>query len=261
MVRDYHIHPTVVQDAERFDAFASKAIQTGIEEVCITDHMPLSTSNASDRIPAGEVAKYCSTVREIARRYEGRLSVRLGIEIDYHPDFTSEIETVLGAGAFDFVIGSSHMHVGQSDIFNLVSTHNEYVQATLENTILAAQSGYFNAIAHLDMYRWIFTLPVRFPLRDDGYCLEKHMPLIKETLNVIAQRGLYMEINPHLATQTNDIANTFPDVDIVSLALEKGMRFYYGSDAHTADQVGGMLEILRQHPIYGKAIRSWEDEE
>lgn len=260
MVKDYHMHPTVAQDAARFDAFARQAIQAGIEEVCITDHMPLSTSNAGDRIPAGQVAAYCRAVREIARVYEGRLSVRLGIEIDYHPDFTGEIEAVLEAGQFDFVIGSSHMHVGQSDIFNMVSTHNEYVRAALENTILAARSGYFNAIAHLDMYRWIFTLPARFPLRDDGYAVEKHLPLIGETLDAIAEHGLYLEINAHVAIQTQDIAQTFPDAAIVSMALEKGMRFYYGSDAHTAEHVGGMLDSLRAHPVYGQAIRGWEAE-
>lgn len=85
------MHPMVVQNFEGFDDFARQAIARGIQEVCVTDHMPLSISNAGDRIPAGKVTEYCQKVRKLACKYEGRLSVKLGIEIDYHPDYIDEI--------------------------------------------------------------------------------------------------------------------------------------------------------------------------
>ena len=260
MTKDFHMHPQVVLAPDRFDAFAAQAIARGIDEVCITDHMPLSTSRAGDRIPAGRVSDYCRTVRKIAEKYAGTLSVKLGIEIDYHPDFTDEIESVLRAGDFDFVLGSSHMHVGQCDIFRLVSTRNEYAEAALQNTLLAAQSGYFHAISHLDMYRWIFTLPKRFPLQDDGYALEKHWPAIERVLHAISENGLWMEINPHLAIIQGSLNGMYPERDIVARALEMDIRCCYGSDAHTAEHVGEMLCELRQHPVYGKALKEWEEE-
>ena len=258
MIKDYHMHPTIVQDRERFHAFAGKAIEEGIEEICVTDHMPLSVSNAADRIPAGRVEDYCRTVRELAREYEGRLSVKLGIEIDYHPDYTDEIEAVLKAGDYDYVIGSSHMHVGQVDIFHMVSTRNEYARASLENSLLAAQSGYFDAIAHLDIYRWNFTLPKRFPLVDDDYCYEMHLPLIDRVLDTIRDEGLRLELNPHFAAKELCIERMYPEMGIVQMALDKGLRFSYGSDAHVPQEVGVMLQKLRTHPVYGKAIQRWE---
>ena len=104
MIKDYHMHPKVVLDPSAFDLYAQRALAQGIEEVCITDHMPLSTSCAKDRIPAGQVEAYCQQVQKIKEKYKGHLSVRLGIEIDYHPAFTKEIEAVLSAGDYDFVI-------------------------------------------------------------------------------------------------------------------------------------------------------------
>ena len=55
MRRDYHMHPKAWADEERFDAFVSEALRKDIKEICVTDHMPLSISNASDRIIKGRV--------------------------------------------------------------------------------------------------------------------------------------------------------------------------------------------------------------
>lgn len=253
MIKDYHMHPTVVQDHTRFADFARAAIEHGVEEVCITDHMPLSTNTAGDRIPRGRVEEYCQIVHSLAAEWEGKLSVKLGIEIDYHPDFHAEIESVLNAGDYDFVIGATHLHVGQCDIFSSVHTHNEFAEAKIKNTIACARSGYFDTIAHFDFYRWHFTLPERFPLTDDGYTYGKHIPLLEQALDVIQSEGLFLEINPHLAVIQNNIDSTYPEAGIVRMALARGMKFSYGSDAHHAEHVGANLAKLRAHPVYGPA--------
>lgn len=258
MVKDYHMHPTVVQDRGRFQDFARKAMEEGIEEICVTDHMPLSVSKAGDRIPAGRVEEYCGTVRSLAKEYEGRLTIRLGIEIDYHPDFTDEIEAVLKAGDYDFVIGATHLHVVQSEIFQSPCTYNEFAETALENSMQAARSGYFDTIAHLDFFRWIYTQPHRFPLAADEYRYEKHIPAIEKVLDAIRDEGLRLEINPHMAAQDDTLASMFPEEGIVRMALEKGLQFSYGSDAHVPEQVGAKLKELRAHPVYGQAIAGWE---
>lgn len=260
MRKDYHIHPAILQNPERFHAFADKAIQQGIKELCVTDHMPLHCSAARDRIPHGQVAIYCAKVREMAEWYKPVLSIKLGIEIDYHPSIVDEIEAVLSAGSFDFILGSSHLHViKEKEIFGGSITRSEYVRAMFENTINAAQSGYFHAIAHLDMFRWIFSQNNRYPLVDDGYTIRSHASLIDETLCAIHESGLRLEINSHFAGQTGNLLDTYPQVEIVTHAIEKGISFSYGSDAHRPECVGEYLTELSIHPIYGRAISLWEN--
>lgn len=203
--------------------------------------------------------EYCAAVRRLAAEWEGRLTVKLGIEVDYHPDFLDEIQAVLKAGSYDYVIGSSHLHVGKRDIFSIVHTRNEFARAMLENILACACSGYFNAIAHIDFYCWHFTLPDRFPLADDGYRVEKHLPLLEKVLDAICDEGLLLEINPHLAVAQNRLESTYPEAVIVQMALGRGVRFSYGSDAHTAEHVGAKLRELRAHPVYGQALRTWEE--
>ena len=262
MVKDYHIHPQVVQNPDRFDEFARVAMENGIYEVCITDHMPLTGSDAGDRIPDGMVQEYCFQARKIVQKYEGRLSVKLGIEIDYHPSLTNQIEEVLKAGDFDFVLGSSHLHaIKELDIFNVVKSCSRYAEAMLINTISAAESGYFDAIAHIDMYNWIFSNPERFSLADDGFSEQKYDELIDRTLDVIKDNDLYLEVNPHFAVAQGNISNVYPSASITERALDKGIKFSYGSDAHIPEDVGVMLGNLRKHKIYGKALQLWEADE
>ena len=261
MRKDYHMHPMIMQKPERFDAFVKKALQEGVAEICVTDHMPLKCSNAKDRIPHGEVKNYCKAVRNLAKQYESDISIKLGIEIDYHPSVRNEIEAVLEAGEFDFVLGSSHLHVVQErELFNNKTTRNEYAKAMFENTIGAIRSGYFDAIAHLDMFRWIFSKTDRYPLVDDGYSESLHEQLIDETLCAIKEHGLLLEINPHFAGQTGNIADTYPCASIVKKALQKGISFSFGSDAHAPECVGEFLQCLHEHPIYGQALAIWERE-
>lgn len=261
MRKDYHMHPMIIQQPERFEAFVKKAIYEGIDEICVTDHMPLLCSDAKDRIPHGKVSDYCTAVRNLAKQYEAQITIKLGIEIDYHPSIKDEIDSVLEVGEFDFILGSSHLHVvREKELFNNKTTRNEYARAMFKNTIGAIQSGYFDAIAHLDMFKWIFTKNDRYPLIDDGYSEQFHIALIDEALDAIKEHNLRLEINPHFAGQTSDIVDTYPSEYIVNKALEKGIRFTFGSDAHSPECVGEFLDELRDHPVYGLALASWENE-
>ena len=259
MIKDYHMHPMVVQKPEQFDLFVRKAVAEGIEEICVTDHMPLLCSHAKDRIPHGKVKEYCASVRKFAEQYKSKISIKLGIEIDFHPSVKDEIEAVLEAGEFDYVLGSSHLHViKQHEWFQNNVTYNEYAKAMFENTILAAQSGYFDAIAHVDMHRRIFARKDKFPLIDDGYAEDLHTQLIHEILDVIAENGVRLELNPHIAELTGNVMDMYPSIYVTEKALEKGIKFSFGSDAHKPESVGACLKEVREHEIYGKALATWE---
>ena len=256
MRKDYHIHPQVILAPEAMERFIKSALDKNIEEICVTDHMPLSISSASDRITHGKVREYCRIVREMAKKYENKIRIKCGIEIDFHPSVISEIENVLDDGDFDFILASSHMHVFIKDYPRY--TFNDFAVMALENSIKATEYGRFNAITHLDMYRWVFENPERFPLIKNEYDVFKNKALINELLDKIVKRDMYLEINPHFAESKQDITYTYPQVDIVKWAIEKGVSFSYGSDAHTPNSVGAYLSELDKHFIYGKALKKWE---
>ena len=109
------------------------------------------------------------------------------------------------------------------------------------------------------MYRFVFENPHRFPLVNDGYDVLKHESLIKELLDNIAKKEMYLEVNPHLAEGKRDISYTYPEQTITEWALEKNILFSYGSDAHNPTSVGVYLDELERCSVYGKALKQWEN--
>ncbi|MBR4767740.1 MAG: PHP domain-containing protein [Lachnospiraceae bacterium] len=183
------MHPQIITKPELFAQFVETARKNGIEEICITDHMPLIGSSLKDRLPAGSVREYCETAKRLKEQYRDVLSVKIGIEIDYHPTVTDQIRRVL---------------------------------------------------------------------EDDGFREEDCKDVIDDVLNIIAAKGLHLEINTHLAVSQNDLSSVYPSPMILSMAAEKNIPFSFGSDAHKPEDVGALLPELRKSPVYGKAIRTWE---
>lgn len=243
------MHPQIIKDDTRFDEFVSRAKERGIEKICITDHMPLLCSSASDRIPHGRVADYCKKAYTLKEKYKDIISIIVGIEIDWHPSVEDEVKAVLAEGQFERVIGSSHLHaIKNADIFNKVKTQTEYAKAMLQNTKSLAQSGYFDAVAHIDMYKWVFTQPDRFPLIDDGFCEQDISEDIDAALVAIKQNGLELEINPHFKNEL------YPSPYITARAVELGIKFYFGSDAHKPQNVGDKLDCILKTEPYRSAL-------
>ncbi len=258
MRKDYHIHPTVLATPERFSLFVQEALRKNIGEICVTDHMPLSISHAKDRLQKGTVRQYCTRVRELAAEYKDVLLIKCGIEIDYHPTVLSEIEEVLGEGDFDYILGSSHLHIFEKE--NCARyTYNDFAKMSLENSLRAVESGLFHTLAHPDMYRFPFTCPDRYPLIPDDYAPEGHEVLIKSLLRAVARKGMYLEINPHLAQHTGKLADVYPQEPIARWGVELGVRFSYGSDAHSPEDVGVLLDELEADLVYGDALRLFEN--
>ena len=271
---DTHIHAMILQEGVDSEAYIRTAIDRGLDEICITDHMPLSISQASDRIPAGRVKEYCRRVRELAEQYADRITIRCGIELDYHPSAVPEIEAVLGEGDFDLRLGSSHLHLFHDARWFASASHLDYAKAMLENVAAAAESGLFDVIPHIDMYKWVFANPKRFPFGQTAnseadsaspsgasfgtaaFAESALDPLIDAALDAIQSHSLLLEINPHFAQAVDDIGQTYPSPYITQKALDRGLSFCFGSDAHVASHVGIMRDELLAHPLYGAALRS-----
>src|SRR5205807_10213472 len=66
--------------------------------------------------------------------------------------------------------------------------------------------------------------------------------LISETLDLIATRGLAIELST--AGWRKPVNELYPSDEIIRLAIEKGIRFTTASDAHSHVQLGENYERL-----------------
>lgn len=242
--RDGHMHPNIVKKPHQGDEFILRAIELGFREIVFTDHMPFTvTGDEHDRIPFGMVGKYCDMVGSFAEKYKDKIRIKTGIEIDYHPDCTYEIAEVLSAGRFDVILGSSHLNIAGFGVPFGNITETEYAHLVLENYLKAAESGLFDVMTHLDVYRWVFSEEM-YPTAPDGYDASCHEELLRRIFAAMEKRDIALEINAAPLYKRFDSLGAYPERKILSIAEDYNIRLVYGSDAHSADKVGYEYDAL-----------------
>lgn len=236
--RDGHMHPNIMKKPHQGDEFISRAIELGFDEIVFTDHMPFTvTGDEHDRIPFGEVGDYCKAVADFAKKYEDRIRIKTGIEIDFHPDCLDEIDEVLSCGKFDVILGSSHLNIAGFGVPFGRITETEYAALVLENYLRAAESGLFHVMTHLDVYRWVFSEEM-YPTVPDGFDVMRHEDLLRHIFRVMEKNDIALEVNAAPIYKKFDELGAYPEKKILSVAEDYKLRLVYGSDAHSADKVG-----------------------
>lgn len=238
------MHPNIMKVPGQAEEFARRAADLGFEEICFTDHMPFSlTPGEYDRIEPGDVGEYCEKVRETARNLKNVITIKTGIEIDYHPDYTGEIKDVLAEGSFDYVLGSSHLSIAGYGIDMEHTSKTEYAAMVIENYIKAAESGLFDTITHIDVYRWVFSA---FPLSEDGFTFERIRNALERLFSTLERTGVQLEINAAPLYKRFDSLGPYPECKIIEMAKSYRINYIYGSDAHRAEHVGFGYDSLEK---------------
>jgi len=243
--RDGHMHPNIMKFPSQGDEFIKKALEEGFDEITFTDHMPFTvTGDEHDRIPFGAVADYCKAVADHRERYSDRISIKTGIEVDFHPTCLPEIRDVLAEGRFHTVLGSSHLNIKGFKVPFPSLTRTEFAGIVLENYLHAAESGLFHVLTHLDVYRWIFA-DHAFPLTDDNYSVKSHESLLRRLFSELEKGQIALEVNAAPLYKKFDSLGPYPEKSILDIAADYRFPIVYGSDAHTSDRVGyGYAECL-----------------
>ena len=94
---------------------------------------------------------------------------------------------------------------------------------------LAAESGLFNIIGHVD-------LPKKFNFRPTCDCASLH----KKFLKAAAKTGTAIEINT--AGWDKECQEAYPSFDILQMAHSEGVPLSFGSDSHSPHHVGNHFD-------------------
>jgi histidinol-phosphatase (PHP family) len=237
---DAHVHTDLSHDsAVPIDAYGRLAVERGIAEVAITDHVDFAPTAPG----YGETtfAQRQRIVREAAERWaEHGVAIRFGVEITWDSSYATEIRDHLASNAYDFVIGSVHIYRGsQYAADNVVAwvsgrSIEEIVAPYFDEVAAGARTGLFDAMGHIDFVKR-FLVP-HVTTADLAAAPELYDPI----LAALVESGTALEINTSgLRTPAEE---TFPSPAIVARFHEMGGRAVtVGSDAHTADSFAWAL--------------------
>ena len=238
---DSHLHTDRSPDsAVPIDVYAALAVERGIAELAITDHVDFDP-----RDPAYEYATFADrerTVREAAERWAERgVTIRFGAELTYNTSWEADVREHVAHHHYDFTIGSVHDWPGSPYAPVRVAAWaqgrslDEIVTPYFEQVAAAARSGLFDTIGHLDVVKRYLNPHVR------PADLAARPDLLEPALHALVESGTALEMNT--SGLRHPVRETYPTAPTVERFRALGGRnVTVGSDAHRADAFAFGLE-------------------
>jgi histidinol-phosphatase (PHP family) len=238
---DAHLHTELSPDSDvPIDVFAAEAVERGIPEIAITDHVDFAPDTPAYRYAS--FAERERSVRQAAERWAERgVAVRFGVEITWDSRYADDIRDHLGRHAYDFTIGSVHVYrdspYDRSRVAGWVAGQSlaQIVEPYLSEVLGAIRSELFDAIGHLDVVKRY--LAPHISAEELGAAPELYDPLLR----ALVDAGSALEINTSGLRQ--EAKEIYPPPAIISRFRELGgERITIGSDAHRADTFAWALD-------------------
>jgi histidinol-phosphatase (PHP family) len=243
---DAHLHTEQSPDsAVPIDVYASLAVERGIAEIAITDHVDFDP-----RDPAYNYSRFDDrerVVRGAAERWarEG-VVIRFGAELTFNRRWEADVRDHLRQHHYDYVIGSVHdwpeSPYWPSRVHAWIQGRSldEVVAPYYAEIIAAARSGLFDTIGHLDVVKRY--LHPHITAEDLG----QRPDLQEPALRAIIESGVSLEVNSSGLRYPG--AETYPSAAVVARYRELGgERVVVGSDAHSRGSFAARLDTSYEH--------------
>ncbi len=229
---DYHVHTRLCNHAHGTMAqYIECAIEKGLSEICFLDHLTLNEKGCDLSMGIDDVPLYLYAVRRLGETYQGRISVKAGLEVDFTPAHAETAARVLEQFSFDVIGGSVHF----VEEANIVSSKRNAAGAPppdaafydhyLDLLDMMLDYSCFDVICHLDVVR-------KFGLQPPVEFFDK----MDEILTKIKYKGIAVEINSR--GLSHPAGTVYPDTAIIKRCFEKNIPVTFGSDAHRPEEVG-----------------------
>jgi histidinol-phosphatase (PHP family) len=214
------------------------AIAAGVTELGFSDHFDLHPNEPFPDYLDPEA--WWSSYRNCELKFGDDLVLRAGIEIGEPHRFTDRVRQLLDQYPWDFVLGSLHW-VGDICVFDQPyfgeNPDTPYARY-FDELARMVEIGDFDILGHFDVVK-------RYGFEHYGdFQPERHEPMIRHILRLLAERDLAIEINT--STLRRSIQQPSPSFRILEWFREEGGQFVtLGSDAHTTQDVGFGLRAMK----------------
>ncbi|MFZ5966927.1 MAG: histidinol-phosphatase HisJ [Bacillota bacterium] len=255
ILRDGHIHspycPHGTKDS--FELYVEKALTFGLKEITFTEHMPLPGIFMDPEFlkscapTLDETEEYIKEIEGIKEKYKEAIKINIGFEVDYVEGYEKKIETVLNrfGNKVEDAILSVHFIKVEDEYYCVDASPEEFgklaeklggiekVYDRYYETLLKAVKADLGAfkpkrIGHPTLVRIFST---EYPLE------YTNTALLEEIVKEIKIRNYEVDFNT-AGIRKPYCKEMYPSGVFAALVQHYGVSVVYGSDAHTAADVG-----------------------
>ena len=251
MLIDYHLHTTFSADSVQSPREAiERAIELGINEITVTDHMDLLPEDIHDDTHILAAEKYFPVLSALREEYHEQITVNIGAEIGLNRGMGEKSAEFVRSYPFDFIIASLHRINYQSmrsrEYLESFGSKENLYRAYYHNLgELLEEFADFDVCGHIDFIRRVMP----FAYSPDDYFIE--LEYIESLLKRLIARGKGIEINTSGMRHYSHA--TLPHLPIIMRYHELGGKILtIGADSHCTEHVGwGLKELTEILPSLG----------
>lgn len=229
MKYNYHTHTARCFHAKGSDEeYVLAAIEAGFDEIGFSDHSPWNFDGfvSHMRMHESELKEYCDSIKALREKYKDKISVKIGLECEYFPQYLPWLKQQIDKENIDYIILGHHFHGDEpTGAYSGSLTTPQEIYAYCDDVIKAMETGLFSYVAHPDIF-------MRGYDEFDSHC-EK---ISREIITKAIETGTPLEFN--LLGLKHGIADGkpgYPHPKFWEIASEYKPKAIVGIDAHYPD--------------------------
>lgn len=241
---NFHTHSRHCDGKGELVEYAEYALSHGFSQLGFSGHAPVPFDN-NFAIRNDDYLCYCDEVRSLKNSYQGRLDIRLGLEIDYIPQVLDDFSPLIQQGGLEYFIGGVHLVNNPQEDPNdlwfidgpLQKTYDEGLQRVFHGDIRRGVTAFFHQtnemidrtrptiVAHCDKIV-MHNCGRYFDTNDKWF-----RNLLYDTIHHIHEAGCIAEINTRglYKKRHNDF---YPDKETIRYMNTLGIPVIVSTDAH-----------------------------
>lgn len=225
---NYHTHTTRCHHAIGSDEdYVRSAIEAGFDELGFSDHTPWRYGSdfvSHMRMKLDKFQDYKQSVLSLKEKYRDQISIKLGLEVEFFPQYMSWLRDFLKQEQLDYIIFGNHYYLTDEKrvYFGTACVDEQYLELYCRTCIEGMESGLYSYLCHPELFMRAYP---RFDHRCESvaYRICEAAKLLNIPLEYNLAGAAYNEIN-HVSE--------YPHPRFWEIAKEVGNTAIIGSDAH-----------------------------
>jgi len=252
-----HTHTRFCDGLDDIETCCKAAARKGLACLGFSAHSPIKKKTGIHNVcnlREERLEEYINEVLAAKKRWEGKLPVFLGLEVEFIENLTGPADRDFREMGLDFIIGSVHYVIPPKGSPFTVDDTTEavsrgiregyggdpmgMVEAYLNAEIAMIRAGGFDVLGHPDLVKKNNYRPQNLNYR----LFSEEEPLYKEKTAIIAalmaKTGIPSEVNTG-GISRGKTGDCYPSLPFLALFREQGVPMLINADAHKAEDVDG----------------------
>lgn len=230
---NYHTHTMRCNHAVGLDEdYVKSALRAGYTELGFSEHGPwnyASGYHSHMRIAPETTGEYLESVRSLAEKYRGEISIKVGLESEYFPEYMGWLRELAAREQIDYVLFGNHFYPDDEHgpYYGSGTTSLAMLRSYHDSALQGMQDPLYAYFAHPDLFMR------SYPKFD-----ENARSVSRSLCQAAKQLGVLLEYNlaGALYNRENGI-DGYPHRGFWEIAAEEGCTAIIGVDAHDNDHL------------------------